>query len=70
MPEVVTGVLAAAGKDDDELREYALQALEVFVLRCPSEVTPFLSQIIQTPAKLIKYDPVRHRIALLPSLLS
>lgn len=58
IPEVVAGVIAAAGKEDDELREYALQALEIFVLRCPSEVTPFLSQIIQAPAKLIKYDPV------------
>ena len=57
IPEVVAGVAAATGKEDDELREYALQTLEVFVLRCPSEVTPFLSQIIQAPAKLIKYNP-------------
>ena len=55
-PEVVARAVAATGKEDDELREYALQALEVFVLCCPLEVTPFLSQIIQAPAKLIKYN--------------
>ena len=76
---VTPGVLEAAAREDDELREYALQvgllgfavgvradfvlvllqALEVFILRCPTEVTPFLPQIIQVGVKYIKYDPVR-----------
>lgn len=54
---IIPGVLAVSSKEDDELREYALQALEVFVLRCPAEVTPFLGQIVQTGTRLIKYDP-------------
>lgn len=35
----------------------ANQALDVFVLRCPTEVTPFLGKILQTGTRLIKYDP-------------
>ena len=54
---IVPGILKAAAREDDELREYALQSLEVFVLRCPGEITAFLGQIVQTGTKLIKYDP-------------
>jgi cullin-associated NEDD8-dissociated protein 1 len=54
---IAPSILKACAKEDDELREYALQALEVIVLRCPSEVSPFLGQIVQTGTKLIKYDP-------------
>ncbi|KAI5120871.1 hypothetical protein M0805_008243 [Coniferiporia weirii] len=54
---IIPGVLKAAACEDDELREYALQALEVFVLRCPGEISPFLGQIVQMGTKLIKHDP-------------
>ena len=54
---IAPAVLKACSKEDDELREYALATLEVLVLRCPTEVTPFLGQIVQTGTKLIKYDP-------------
>ncbi|KAK0446544.1 armadillo-type protein [Desarmillaria tabescens] len=33
----------AVQRDDDELREGCLQALEAIVLRCPNEATPYLS---------------------------
>ncbi|CAG8545270.1 6413_t:CDS:10, partial [Paraglomus occultum] len=40
LPEFVPHVLRTASvDDDDELREICLQALETFVLRCPTEVT-------------------------------
>ena len=58
LDSILPGILDAAAKDDDELREYALQALEVSVLRCPTEITPFLGQVVQTGTRLIKYDPV------------
>ena len=35
-----------------------LKALEALVLRCPSEITPFLGSIIQVGNQYIKYDPV------------
>lgn len=55
--EIIPGVLKAAAQDDDESHEYALQTLEIFVLRCPTEIAPFLGQIVQTGIKLIRYDP-------------
>ncbi|XP_062521004.1 cullin-associated NEDD8-dissociated protein 1-like isoform X2 [Corticium candelabrum] len=44
-------------EDDDELREYCIQAFEAFVSRCPKEVTPHVPQIIDICLKLITYDP-------------
>ncbi|KAF9289311.1 Cullin-associated NEDD8-dissociated protein 1 [Mortierella alpina] len=43
--------------DDDELRENALQALEAFVLRCPTEITPYIDTIIDLSLKFLRYDP-------------
>lgn len=31
--------------DDDELREFCLQACEAFVLRCPTAITPHISTV-------------------------
>ena len=56
--EIVPGLLKASAKDDAELRESSIQALETLVLRCPSEITPFLSSIITVGLEMIKYDPV------------
>ena len=62
--EVVPGIVKALQKDDEELRESGLQALEALVLRCPTEITPFLTGIIQAGTQFIKYDPVRFQILL------
>ncbi|KAG0260456.1 Cullin-associated NEDD8-dissociated protein 1 [Actinomortierella ambigua] len=43
--------------DDDELRENAIQALESFVLRCPSEVSTFIEPIIDLSLKYLRHDP-------------
>jgi len=34
------------------------QALEVLVLRCPAEISPYISQIVEKALELVKYDPV------------
>lgn len=52
---IIPGMLAVSSKEDDELRQYVLQALEVFVLRCPTKITP--GKIVQTGTRLIKYNP-------------
>ncbi|KAJ7596512.1 armadillo-type protein [Mycena floridula] len=57
LTDIVPGILKAAGRDDDELRDGTLQALESLVLRCPSEITPYLSSIIQIGIQFIKFDP-------------
>ncbi|KAH7884046.1 armadillo-type protein [Phlebopus sp. FC_14] len=54
---IVPGILKAVQRDDDELREGCLQALETLLLRSPGEATPFLSSVIQVGNQYIKYDP-------------
>ncbi|KAG8745439.1 hypothetical protein FRC10_007982 [Ceratobasidium sp. 414] len=55
--EVVPGVLAGIGREDEELREAGLQALELLTLRCPSEIAPFLPELVTAGTTYIKYDP-------------
>ncbi|ORY22630.1 armadillo-type protein [Naematelia encephala] len=51
-------VLGEAGDlEDVEAVEGALVALEVLVLRCPSEITPHIPAITQKGLELVKYDP-------------
>ncbi|PWN28611.1 TIP120-domain-containing protein [Jaminaea rosea] len=54
MPRIVEN---AQKEDDDELRETCLQAMELVLLRCPTEITPFLNQLIDIGIQLIKHDP-------------
>ncbi|KAG7090596.1 hypothetical protein E1B28_009701 [Marasmius oreades] len=55
--EIVPPITKAIQRDDDELREGCLQALEVLLLRCPGELTPYISSVIQVGNQYIKYDP-------------
>lgn len=58
LDKIVPGILDAIQKDDEELREGSLQALEALVLRLPTEATPYLGTIVQVGLQFIKYDPV------------
>ncbi|KAF9229840.1 TIP120-domain-containing protein [Gyrodon lividus] len=55
--DIVPGILQAIQRDDDELREGCLQALETLLLRSPGEATSFLNSIVQVGVQYIKYDP-------------
>lgn len=57
LPEFMPRVLATASRDDDELREASLHTLELVLWRCPTEVTPFLNQLVDAALQLIKHDP-------------
>jgi len=56
--KIVPGILRAVQKDDEELREGGLQALEALALRLPAEITFYLVEIIQAGLQLMKFDPV------------
>ncbi|KAI0757560.1 TIP120-domain-containing protein [Daedaleopsis nitida] len=55
--EITPSILKDSQRDDEELCESCLQALEALLLRCPSELTPSLNSIIQVGIQYIKYDP-------------
>lgn len=43
--------------EDDELREYCLQAFDAFVNRCPSETAAYTNDIIKLCLEYLAYDP-------------
>lgn len=55
LPIIITH--ASSEDADDELREICFQSLESFVIRCPTEITPFVDQIIELALTYLKYDP-------------
>ncbi|ORX91195.1 Cullin-associated NEDD8-dissociated protein 1 [Basidiobolus meristosporus CBS 931.73] len=57
LEEILPIVIVYAKEEDDELREYCLQALESLVLRCPTEITRYIPTIIDLCLEYIKYDP-------------
>lgn len=50
-------VVHYSSKEDDELREYCLQACEAFVHRCPKEITPHINTITGLCLNYMTYDP-------------
>ncbi|XP_049773388.1 cullin-associated NEDD8-dissociated protein 1 [Schistocerca cancellata] len=54
---VVPLIVQYSKEDDDELREYCLQAFEAFVHRCPKEITPHINTITELCLSYITYDP-------------
>ena len=57
LSRVAPSVIKYTELDDDELRENALQALEAFVLRCPTEITPHIDTVVDLGLKFLRYDP-------------
>ncbi|EST09497.1 TATA-binding protein interacting (TIP20) [Kalmanozyma brasiliensis GHG001] len=57
LPEFMPAVIQTAKHDNDELRETCLQSIELILLRCPAEVTPFVNASIDLAITLIKHDP-------------
>jgi cullin-associated NEDD8-dissociated protein 1 len=58
LDRIVPEILQAVEKDDDELKEGSLQALEALVLRCSTEVDFYLASVVEVGNKYIKHDPV------------
>jgi cullin-associated NEDD8-dissociated protein 1 len=54
---LVVGRWKGAGEGDDELREFALQALEAFLLRCPQDAKEHLDAIFAAVQASLAYDP-------------
>ncbi|KAK9054826.1 hypothetical protein SSX86_025905 [Deinandra increscens subsp. villosa] len=46
-----------ASENDEELREYSLQALESFLLRCPRDISSYCDEILHLALEYLSYDP-------------
>lgn len=57
LQKMVPPIVKFCREEDDELREYCLQAFESFVRRCPKEISPFVSEIIKICLRYICHDP-------------
>ena len=53
----MVGCWQEAGEGDDELREFSLQALEAFLLRCPQDAKEHLEPIFSVVQQSLAYDP-------------
>ena len=58
LKQVIPELLKLSAKDDPEVREGVLQALETIAYKCPTELSPFLNPSLALGTQLIKYDPV------------
>nr|XP_009762524.1 PREDICTED: cullin-associated NEDD8-dissociated protein 1 [Nicotiana sylvestris]XP_009762525.1 PREDICTED: cullin-associated NEDD8-dissociated protein 1 [Nicotiana sylvestris] len=47
----------SASENDEELREYSLQALESFLLRCPRDISYYCDEILHLTLEYLSYDP-------------
>ncbi|VVC31483.1 Hypothetical protein CINCED_3A016263 [Cinara cedri] len=54
---LIQGPLVENSAEDDELREYCLQAFDAFVNRCPSETAAYTNDIIKLCLEYLAYDP-------------
>uniref|UniRef100_A0AAY4EML6 TATA-binding protein interacting (TIP20) domain-containing protein n=1 Tax=Denticeps clupeoides TaxID=299321 RepID=A0AAY4EML6_9TELE len=57
LEKIIPLVVKFCSVDDDELREYCIQAFESFVRRCPKEVYPHVPTVIGICLKYLTYDP-------------
>ncbi|KAK6159687.1 hypothetical protein DH2020_003068 [Rehmannia glutinosa] len=46
-----------ASENDEELREYSLQALESFLMRCPRDISSYCDQILHLTLEFLSHDP-------------
>ncbi|KAK9134133.1 hypothetical protein Syun_013463 [Stephania yunnanensis] len=54
---VLIDYCTSASENDEELRDYSLQALESFLLRCPRDVSLYCDEILRLSLEFISYDP-------------
>ncbi|CAN6910236.1 unnamed protein product [Brassica oleracea] len=54
---VLINYCTSASENEEELREYSLQALESFLLRCPRDISPYCDEILNLTLEYISYDP-------------
>ncbi|XP_022929375.1 cullin-associated NEDD8-dissociated protein 1 [Cucurbita pepo subsp. pepo] len=54
---VLINYCTSASESDEELREYSLQALESFLLRCPRDISSYCDNVLYLTLEYLSYDP-------------
>lgn len=54
---VLINYCTSASENDEELREYSLQALESFLLRCHRDISSYCDEILHLTLEFLSYDP-------------
>ncbi|CAH9109572.1 unnamed protein product [Cuscuta epithymum] len=54
---VLINYCTTASENDEELREYSLQALESFLLRCHRDISSYCNEILHLTLEFLSYDP-------------
>ncbi|KAL3515772.1 hypothetical protein ACH5RR_022674 [Cinchona calisaya] len=54
---ILINYCTSASENDEELREYSLQALESFLLRCPRDISSYCDEILHLTLEYLSYDP-------------
>uniref|UniRef100_A0A023F571 Putative tata-binding protein-interacting protein n=3 Tax=Triatoma infestans TaxID=30076 RepID=A0A023F571_TRIIF len=57
LERVMALVVSYSEQEDDELREFCLQACEAFVHKCPKEIAPHITTVREMCLKYLTYDP-------------
>lgn len=57
LERIIPRIIKFCYVEDDELREYCIQAFESFVRKCPKEITQHIYEIINLCLEYITYDP-------------
>lgn len=57
MERVVPSLIQFINVDDDELREFCLQAFEALVHKCPKEMALHVGSLTAICLELLAYDP-------------
>lgn len=57
LEKIIPLVVKYSRQEDDELREFCIQAFESFVRRCPKDVSPHIKMIIGICLEYLVYDP-------------
>lgn len=57
LDRVMTLIVSYSEREDDELREFCLQATQAFVHKCPKEITPHINTVRELCLKYLTYDP-------------
>ncbi|VFQ84833.1 unnamed protein product [Cuscuta campestris] len=54
---ILINYCATASENDEEVREYSLQALESFLLRCHRDISSYCIKILHLTLEFLSYDP-------------